>query len=51
MMLNNYAGLKGKDEDLWLEIHKFQSEDYQHHLDLVKLVHVKEVDGFLFDSH
>ena len=35
MMLNNYVDLKGKDEDLWLEIHKFQSEDYQHTLNLV----------------
>jgi len=43
-------------EDPWFEIYKFQFEDYQHTLDLAKLIHlilhaVKEVDGFFFDSH
>jgi len=38
--LNNNADLKGKDEDLWFEIYKFQFEDYQYILDLVKLIHL-----------
>jgi len=40
MMLNNYADLKGNVEDPWFEIYKFQFEDYQHTLDLVKLIHL-----------
>jgi len=40
MMLNNNADLKGKDEDLWFETYKFQFEDYQHTIDLMKLIHL-----------